>query len=273
MRDLINALLFTADVHSDEEEGEDSSISLLCIRAVGEIRSLRDQVNGLTGSLERAESVLQNLMSYLSVNGCWADLPADEAEKRIRDGIDMLMRPVLKRAESAEAIVRMADCKTVDAFLALPDDAKRVWFAQAVEDSERRKEAEDALKEAQEQEPVAFRSTENEYSIVDAHVLRAMVANYGDKRAGNVYTIPLYARPVPAPAVTEYMVPFTDNDLAEIHQLAYELGGTDSGEYILDGEQLDQVIVKAASLFYKPAVAVPAVPAVPAMPEEIQNDT
>ncbi len=73
-----------------------------------EVRRLRDEVNGLTGSLDRAESVLQNLMSFLSVNGCWADLPAEEAEKRIRDGIDMLVRPVLARAEAAEAALKEA---------------------------------------------------------------------------------------------------------------------------------------------------------------------
>jgi len=164
MRDLINALLFTAEVHSDEEEGEDSSISLLCIRAVGEIRGLRDEINGLTGSLDRAEK---------------------------------------------------------------------------------------ALKEAQEQEPIKYL-----YRVTDCFghdVLRD-----DPKGAAILETIPLYARPVPAAPAK-----FTDDDLAEIHQLAYELGGTESGEYILDGEQLDSVIVKAASLFYKPVPAAVAVHAVP----------
>jgi len=67
-----------------------------------------------------------------------------------------------------------------------------------------------------------------------------------------------YARPVPAAPAK-----FTDDELAEIHQIAYDLGGTESGEYILDGEQLDTVIVKAASLFYKPVPAAVAALAVP----------
>lgn len=69
-----------------------------------EIRRLRDEVNGLTGSLDRAENALQNLMSYLSVNGCWAEVDADESEKRIRDGIDMLVRPAVERADRAEVL-------------------------------------------------------------------------------------------------------------------------------------------------------------------------
>ena len=60
------------------------------------------------------------------------------------------------------------------------------------------------------------------------------------------------------PAAPVYMIPFTDTDMDEIHQFAYELGGTDGGEYTLDGEQLEQVIVKTALLLYKPAA--PAVP-------------
>lgn len=62
---------------------------------IAEVESLRDQVNGLTGSLDRAETVLQNLMSYLSVNGSWADVSPCEAEQRIRDGIDILVRPAV----------------------------------------------------------------------------------------------------------------------------------------------------------------------------------
>jgi len=87
-------------------------------------------------------------------------------------------------------------------------------------------------------------------------------ANLDATMAVNDFTVlEFFARPVPAaPAVAAPYVPFSDDDMAEVHQLAYELGGTDGGEYILDGEQLDQVIVKAASLFYKPVVAVPAVP-------------
>ena len=101
----------------------------------------------------------------------------------------------------------------------------------------------------------------NSYCEISDDSEKFVAQAYGDSRADAIANAAFIAAasPVPAPAVTEYMVPFTDNDLAEIHQLAYEIGGTDSGEYILDGEQLDQVIVKAASLFYKPAVAVPAV--------------
>lgn len=48
---------------------------------------------------------------------------------------------------------------------------------------------------------------------------------------------------------------FSDDDLAEIHQLAYELGGTEGGGYILDADQLDHVIVKCAERFYTIAKA------------------
>ncbi len=46
--DIIDDLLLTADLHEDEaneaELGHGTSLSLLCIRAVGEIRKLRAQV-------------------------------------------------------------------------------------------------------------------------------------------------------------------------------------------------------------------------------------
>lgn len=54
MSELIDALLFTADVHCDEEEGEDSSISLLCVRVVGEIRRLRAENDRLKSLLRYA---------------------------------------------------------------------------------------------------------------------------------------------------------------------------------------------------------------------------
>lgn len=73
------------------------------VMLAAEVRRLRDEVNGLTGSLHRAESALQNLMSYLSVNGCRTEIDPENAEIRIRDGINMLVRPVLERAELAEA--------------------------------------------------------------------------------------------------------------------------------------------------------------------------
>jgi len=70
--------------------------------------ALRDEVNGLTGSLEQAKSVLQNLMSYLSVNGCRTEIDPENAELRIRDGINMLVRPAVERAERAEAALKEA---------------------------------------------------------------------------------------------------------------------------------------------------------------------
>lgn len=73
------------------------------VMLAAEVRRLRDEVNGLTGSLHRAESALQNLMSYLSVNGCRTEIDPENAEIRIRDGINMLVRPALERAELAEA--------------------------------------------------------------------------------------------------------------------------------------------------------------------------
>lgn len=68
-----------------------------------EVRRLRDEINGLTGSLDRANAVLQNLMSYLSVSSGRTDIDPENAELRIRDGIGMLVRPAVERAELAEA--------------------------------------------------------------------------------------------------------------------------------------------------------------------------
>ena len=87
---------------------EQSQMAFACPVLAAEVRRLRDEVNGLTGSLERAESVLQNLMSFLSVNGCRADVDPENAELRIRDGIDMLVRPMLERAERAEKALKEA---------------------------------------------------------------------------------------------------------------------------------------------------------------------
>lgn len=138
--------------------------------------------------------------------------------------------------------------------------------------------AEKALKEAQEQEPVAFwwigpdgKDNGGPYRGKPSDAAIDNALNMGCE------PVLLYARPVPANLVESHHIARASNsiefegirtapaedDMAEIHQLAYELGGTDSGEYILDGEQLDQVILKAASLYYKPAVAVPAAPSVP----------
>lgn len=115
------------------------------------------------------------------------------------------------------------------------------------------------LKEAQQQPAVAWMIHEYQGTGEKRLQFQPHIPSIRDDVTGPIVTA-LYARPVPsAPAVAAPYVPFSDDDMAEVHQLAYELGGTDGGEYILDGEQLDQVIVKAASLFYKPAVAVPAV--------------
>ena len=46
--------------------------------------------------------------------------------------------------------------------------------------------------------------------------------------------VPLYTSPIPAPAAPD-----------DIHELAYELGGTDSGEYHLEPEALDRIIAAA----------------------------
>jgi len=82
---------------------EQSQMAFACPVLADEVRRLRDEVNGLAGSLDRAESVLQNLMSFLSVNGCRTEIDPENAELRIRDGINMLVRPALERAELAEA--------------------------------------------------------------------------------------------------------------------------------------------------------------------------
>ena len=51
MNNLIQELLFVADAHNDEEEGAESSISLLCVRAVGEMRRLLE-ISRVIGELE-----------------------------------------------------------------------------------------------------------------------------------------------------------------------------------------------------------------------------
>lgn len=66
MTGLIETLLFTADVHSDEEEGEDSSISLMCIRAVGEIRRLTAE---LEHERKRLDWALANDAQYFMWDG------------------------------------------------------------------------------------------------------------------------------------------------------------------------------------------------------------
>lgn len=89
-----------------------------------EVRRLRDEVNGLTGSLDRAESVLQNLMSFLSVNGCRTEIAPENSELRIRDGINMLVRPALERAELAEKALQEAQEQEPVAFWWIGPDGK-----------------------------------------------------------------------------------------------------------------------------------------------------
>lgn len=136
----------------------------------------------------------------------------------------------------------------------LPVRDERLTDAERVELEELRR----VVKEAREQEPaiwVAFSECGQfiRYWTRDSKSLDATMA------VNDFTVLEFYACPVPAAPAK-----FTDDDLAEIHQLAHELGGTESGEYVLDGEQLDSVIVRAASLFYKPVLAAGAVPAVPA---------
>jgi len=75
MTDLIEHLLFVADVHSDEGEGEESSISLMCVRAVGTIWRLAAENEALRVSitplpvylLERQEN---GLSWYIGATTC-----------------------------------------------------------------------------------------------------------------------------------------------------------------------------------------------------------
>lgn len=87
-----------------------------------EVRRLRSEIDSAREDLqsfvndrnhwktkaEAAEAVLQNLMSYLSVNGCRTEIDPENAELRIRDGINMLVRPALERAERAEKALKEA---------------------------------------------------------------------------------------------------------------------------------------------------------------------
>lgn len=153
--------LDSANARAEAAEADAASWADQCSQRVADWDEMRIRA-------ETAEAVLQNLMSFLSVNGSWADLSADEAEKRIRDGIDMLMRPVLASAEAAEA----------------------------------------ALKEAQEQEPVAY------YKIQSDGSLQGPLMD-NDRRMCKLRKrewTPLYASPVPAPAVAVPAVP-TDEQI------------------------------------------------------------
>ena len=54
---------------------------------------------------------------------------------------------IAQRLERLDRIEAVASCKTVDSFLAQSDEQKRMWFALALDESDRRKAAEDALRE------------------------------------------------------------------------------------------------------------------------------
>lgn len=89
------------------------------------------------------------------------------------------------------------------------------------------------LAKLREQEPVAV--------VAESGRLLFAAGGSPDQYMKNkIYRGPLYAASVPAPAV-----PAAPDD---IHELAYELGGTDFGEYHLEPEALDRIIaaVKAA---------------------------
>lgn len=73
-----------------------------------DLQSFIEDRNHWETKAEAAEAVLQNLMSYLSVNGCRTEIDPENAELRIRDGINMLVRPALERAELAEKALKEA---------------------------------------------------------------------------------------------------------------------------------------------------------------------
>lgn len=73
-----------------------------------DLQSFVDDRNHWKTKAEAAQAVLQNLMSYLSVNGCRTEIDPENAELRIRDGINMLVRPALERAERAEKALKEA---------------------------------------------------------------------------------------------------------------------------------------------------------------------
>ncbi len=207
------------------------------------LNSLRDEVNGLTGSLDRAEAILrlaecgsvdsflalpdiekriwfavsveessrrkeaeealQNLMSFLSVNGTDEPVSADEAEKRIHNGIDMLVRPAVERAERAES----------------------------------------QLKEAREQEPLMWETSSELMDILKD---------------------PIYASPVPAAVA---MPDMTDDALKEMLNAA-QIVGCDDPIIVIRGfamrvlqewgsqEGMYKAMLDAVAV--KPALAVPA---------------
>ena len=181
---------------------------------------------------------------------------AEEAAAKARAGAEAKAKA---EREAAEAKARAEQEAAERARIAAEQaEARAKAEAEAAklreQDAERRRieaEAKAELAKAREQKPVAWCDGDGDF--------------YCGEHYPNAWptAVPLYAAPVhAAPAVSDdNWRRFSDDDLAEIHQLAYALGGTDSGEYLLDGDQLDQIVVKCASLFYAfPVKAAPAVP-------------
>lgn len=86
------------------------------------------------------------------------------------------------------------------------------------------------LAKLREQEPVTFVFDPNGYAIDGKHTEIADALPIG---------MDLYAAPIPALAV---LAP------DDIHDLAYELGGTDSGEYHLEPEALDSIVAAVQAM-------------------------
>lgn len=144
-----------------------------------DLQSFIEDRNHWKTKAEAAEAVLQNLMSYLSVNGCRTEIDPENAELRIRDGINMLVRPAMERAELAEK----------------------------------------ALKEAQEQEPVAYMIHEYQGTGEKRLQFQPHIPSIRDDVTGPIVTA-LYARPVPAaPVVAVPAVP-TDEQIHAAYRKA-----------------------------------------------------
>jgi len=146
-----------------------------------DLQSFVDDRNHWKTKAEAAEAVLQNLMSYLSVSNCRTEIDPENAELRIRDGIDMLMRPVLERADRAEKALKEAQGQD-----------PVMYYVQTILDGEivtgmGKYETHKTRKSAEERE----RIIRIKYSM------------------DSVDVIPLYARPVPAvPAVPDEWLEF-----------------------------------------------------------------
>lgn len=97
---LCDALSLANGAKKAMAEGYESRYMPYMVRAAAK---LADDLAVWKSRAEAAENVLQNLMSFLSVNGCRTEIDPANAELRIRDGISMLIKPALARAEAAEA--------------------------------------------------------------------------------------------------------------------------------------------------------------------------